>query len=110
MRRTKSAAEPKYPQAVQPFLLESWISLVASLALFGLKGFCLVDAVLRPSAAYITADKNRKELWVLLLALSVVAHLLSWAPLGILNLAGTIAACVYALDVRPAVRELTRPR
>ena len=93
---------------MQPFALESWVTLAVSLVLFGLKGFCFVDAVVRPSAAYTAADKNRKEFWVLVLAVAVVAHLLSWGPLGILNLAGTVAACVYALDVRPAVRELTR--
>jgi len=29
--------------------------------------------------------------------------------LGLFNLAGTIAAIVYLVDVRPAVRELRRP-
>ena len=93
-----------------PFVIESSISLVATLVLFALKGFCLVDALVRPAPAYLAADKNKKEFWLLILGVALLAHLVFWAPLSVLNLLGTVAALVYVLDVRPAVRELTPPR
>jgi hypothetical protein len=92
------------------FVLQSWIALVTSLALFALKVFCLVDAAVRPAEAYLAADKSKKEFWLLILGVTLAAHLAFQSPLSLLNLAGSIAALVYVLDVRPAVRELTRPR
>jgi hypothetical protein len=45
---------------------------------------------------------------VLVLGLFLVAHMLNWRPIGILNLIGTVAAFVYLADARPALRELGR--
>ena len=94
----------------QPFVIESSVSLIATLVLFALKGFCLVDALIRPAPAYLAADKNKKEFWLLILGVALLVHLVVWAPLHVLNLIGSVAALVYVLDVRPAVRELTPPR
>ena len=44
------------------------------------------------------------------LGLGFVAHIVFSTPLGLLSIAGTIAAFVYLLDVRPAVASLTRRR
>ena len=93
-----------------PFLIESWVSLIATLVLFALKGFCLVDALVRPAPAYLAADKNKKEFWLLILGVALLAHIVAWHPISLLNLIGTVAALVYVLDVRPAVRALTPPR
>ena len=95
---------------LEPFVWENSFLLVASVALLALKGFCLADALTRPAAAFVAADKNTKQLWLLILGLAFAAHLLFRSPIGLLNLLGSVAACVYLLDVRPAVRELTRRR
>jgi hypothetical protein len=92
------------------FAVESSLALIASLVLLALKGFCLVDALVRPAPAYLAADKNKREFWLLLLGLALVLHLLFWDPISLFNLGGSIAALVYLLDVRPAVRALTGPR
>jgi Protein of unknown function (DUF2516) len=34
--------------------------------------------------------------------------MLFWSPLSLFNLAGIIAAIVYLVDVRPAIKSLTR--
>ena len=92
---------------LHPFVLEGWFTLVASLGLFALKGFCLVDALVRPAEAYSAASKSTKQFWLLILGVAVAAHLVFWAPMSLLNLIGSVAALVYVLDVRPAIRELT---
>ena len=90
-----------------PFAIESAVTLVAVLALFGLKAFAFVDAATRPAAVFPAADRQTKGFWMLILGLFLVEHLLRWQALGILSLIGTIAALVYVLDVRPTVRSLT---
>ena len=80
---------------------------VATLAF---KVFALIDAAVRPDAAYSAAEKQTKTLWLVLLGLAVGIQLLSgnlFGPLGI-NLFGLVAAIVYIVDVRPAVRALGR--
>jgi hypothetical protein len=37
-----------------------------------------------------------------------VAHMLIWSPVSILNLLGAVAAIVYIVDARPAIRSLTQ--
>ena len=84
--------------------------LALSLVLFVVKAFALIDAVSRPTEAFVAADKQTKKLWLLILGLSVAAHALGWGPLGLLNLAGTVAALVYLADARPALRAMTPRR
>lgn len=91
-----------------PFAIESAVSLVVTLALFGLKAVAFVDASTRPAAVFPAADRQTKGFWLLILGLFLVHHLLFWPVWGILSLIGTIAALVYVLDVRPTVRSLTR--
>ncbi len=92
------------------FTVQSNLMLGLSVLLFVVKAFALVDAVSRPGSAYLAADKQTKNLWLVLLGLAVAAHVLLWAPFGLLNLAGTVAALVYLADVRPVVRALTPRR
>jgi len=39
---------------------------------------------------------------------SLAAHMLIWSPISLLNIVGTVAALVYMVDARPALRSLTR--
>jgi hypothetical protein len=93
---------------VHPFEIENSILLLVSFALLFVKGFAFVDAVTRRPEVFPAADKQTKAMWLILLSVALVAHLVFWNPIGILNLAGTVVALVYLLDVRPAVRALTR--
>lgn len=90
------------------FQFESTVLGWVSIALLAVKLWALVDATLRPAPAFPAADKLTKTAWLWILALAFVADLV--LPNMFLMLAGTVAAFVYLLDVRPAVASLTRRR
>lgn len=92
---------------LNPFAFENAVMLVITLVLFAVKAFAFVDALGRSQQVFPAADKQTKPFWLLILGLFLVAHMLFWYPIGLLNLIGTIAAFVYVLDVRPSVRALT---
>lgn len=71
-----------------------------------LKAFCLIDAATRRADAFPAAGKQSKVFWLVILGVAVAWNLLiDGNPIGIINVIGLIAALVYFLDVRPAVRE-----
>lgn len=92
------------------FAYENGVLGLLFLVLAMVKGWALVDAILRPAPTFPAADKLTKAAWLWILGLTLAAHIVFASPLGLLSLAGTIAALVYLLDVRPAVASLTRRR
>lgn len=92
------------------FTYESGLLGLLFLGLALVKGWALVDALMRPAQAFPAVDKLTKAAWLWILGLSLVAHIVFASPLGLLSIAGTIAAFVYLLDVRPAVASVTRRR
>lgn len=92
------------------FAYENGVLGLLFLVLAAVKVWALVDAVIRPSAAFPAADKLTKAAWLWILGLALATHIVFASPLGLLSIAGTIAAIVYLLDVRPAVASLTRRR
>lgn len=90
------------------FALPLAIEAILSLVMFAAKAFALVDAATRRPDAFVAGDKLTKNAWLIILGLAVASHLLFWRPLGLLNLAGIVAALVYLLDVRPTLASLTR--
>ena len=69
--------------------------------------WALVDALVRPAAGYVAAGKLTKPGWAAILGIAVLVVL--WqGPMSFLGLPAIIAAIVYLVDVRPAVRGLSR--
>jgi hypothetical protein len=93
---------------VHVFEFEATVIGWVAIALLVVKLWALIDAVVRPAAAFPAADKLTKAAWLWILGLAFVADLV--LPNMLLMLAGTVAALVYLLDVRPAVASLTRRR
>ncbi len=92
------------------FTVQNAVMAVITLVVFVLQGWAFLDAVSRRPDAFVAGDKLTKPAWLIILGLALLAHLLIWNPISILNLAGTIAAIVYLVDVRPVLRSLTGPR
>ena len=90
------------------FVVESSVLLAVSLALLAVKIFALVTALMFSPEHYRAADKLTKPTWVAILGLGVLANVVLPGSIGIINLAFTIAALVYLVDVRPALTSLTR--
>jgi uncharacterized membrane protein len=94
---------------VHLFDIQNSVLAVVYLALAVVKGWALIDAILRPAAAFPAADKLTKTAWLWITGLAFVAHYVS-SMVGILSLLGTVAAFVYILDVKPALASVTRRR
>ncbi|MFW6772744.1 DUF2516 family protein [Nocardioides sp. CPCC 205120] len=97
------------------FEMQSIVMLVVLVALLLLKGFTLVNALAHRADAYDAAGKLTKQKWTAILAIGFVLELASFVlylgPFGrILNLGFLIAALVYLADVRPALKDVMRPR
>jgi hypothetical protein len=80
-------------------LLLSGVALV-------LKVFALVDAAIRPPAAFTATSNQSKVFWVGILAAGLVLSLLFLlSPTIIFNLVAVCVAAVYLAGVRPAIKE-----
>ncbi|HEY3003027.1 MAG TPA: DUF2516 family protein [Kribbellaceae bacterium] len=82
---------------------------IFSAVILALKLIALLDASFRPQTAYIAADKLTKPGWLLILGTFTVAHFFQ-APLSLIALFGIVAAVVYLVDARPALRRASGGR
>jgi hypothetical protein len=72
--------------------------------LLGLKLVALLDAAFRPRALFVAADKLTKPGWVLILTTFTLSQIFQgW--LSFFGLIGIVAAGVYLVDARPAIRQ-----
>ena len=92
---------------VSVFDLPGLMMGVISLLMFVVQGFAFVDATRHRADAYPAIDRGSKTGWLIGLGLGVLAHMLFWHPLSILNLIGIVAALIYVLDVRPNLLAIT---
>lgn len=92
------------------FQFQNAFMLVATLVVFVVQAWAFIDAVSRRPEAFVAADKLTKPAWLIILGLALLAHMLIWSPVSILNLAGAVAAIVYLVDARPALRAVTGRR
>jgi hypothetical protein len=90
------------------FEFREFVLLTATLALFAIEAWAFVDAISRRPEVFVAADKQTKTMWLVILGVALGAHMLIWHPIHILNMVGAIASLVYLVDVRPAVRSLSR--
>ena len=69
--------------------------------------WAFADAVIRPAPGYVAAGKLTKPAWLGITAVAALVIFLM-GPMTFLGLPAVIAAIVYLVDVRPAVRGLRR--
>ncbi|GAA1901006.1 DUF2516 family protein [Streptantibioticus ferralitis] len=80
----------------------SWVS--TGLLVFTIVAF--VNAAIHREDAYRAADKHTKPFWLIILGIAAVVMGL-FPILSILPLIGLVAAIVYMVDVRPALKEVS---
>jgi hypothetical protein len=86
---------------------EGLVFLVLSWGALALTGWAFVDALIRPAAGFVAAGKLTKTGWAAITGLAI-AVVYFFGPMSFLGLPAIIAAVVYLVDVRPAVRGLRR--
>jgi uncharacterized membrane protein len=89
--------------------VDSLLIGVLNLVLFVVVVWAFIDACTRPAAAFAAAGKQTKPIWLAILGVSLLLTLTPLASvLGLFGIVIAIAAIVYLVDVRPAVREMRR--
>jgi Protein of unknown function (DUF2516) len=84
----------------------SFLSWVLHYAAVALAAWALIDCVMRPTRAFPAASKLTKPAWLAITAVAT-AVLFFFDVLGFLGIIAIVAAIVYLVDVRPAVREIS---
>ena len=84
-----------------------WMWVVALL----LQGFAVAHCLIQRADAFPAAGKWNKWGWVIITGLAFLVMLAGMGnPIGLLALVGFVGSCVYLVDVRPAVREVSGGR
>ncbi len=90
-------------------VFEAYVILAISLLALAVKGYAFVNSLLWSAESYSVVGRLTKAAWVAILGVSVLFELLFMVqPLNPLNLAASVAALVYLVDVRPAIAELNK--
>jgi hypothetical protein len=76
-------------------------------AALALTVWAFVDALIRPAAGYVAAGKLTKPAWAAITGIAAVVVYL-FGLMSFFGLPAIVAAVVYLVDVRPAVRGLRR--
>jgi hypothetical protein len=84
-----------------------WVFTALSWGALALTAWAFIDALIRPAPGFVAAGKLTKPGWAAITGLSV-AIVYWFGPMSFLGLPAVIAAVVYLVDVRPAVRGLKR--
>ncbi|MCT4356932.1 DUF2516 family protein [Streptomyces sp. Je 1-79] len=81
------------------------LDLVVDLVFLGFALVAFVFAAMAREDAYRAADKQTKKFWLIILGINLVLNPL----LGMLflQIAGLIAAIVFMVDVRPAIKQIS---
>jgi hypothetical protein len=74
----------------------------------GLTLWAFVDALIRPAPGFVATGKLSKPAWAAITGLAALVIFWQQNPMSFLGLPAIIAAIVYLVDVRPAVRGLRR--
>jgi Kef-type K+ transport system membrane component KefB len=100
--------------AFSSFSVLDWFFFALSAAAFVFEAWAFVDAITRPSQAFVASSKQTKQLWLIILGVALVigfaGALQKLSVIGILPVVAFVAAAVYLADVRPKVRTFPKNR
>jgi Protein of unknown function (DUF2516) len=86
---------------------EFWVFTALRFAAIALTAWAFIDALIRPAAGYVAAGKLTKPAWAAITGIAI-AVVYFFGVMSFLGLPAIVAAIVYLVDVRPAVRGLRR--
>jgi hypothetical protein len=87
--------------------VQSFVLLILGIGSFILTGYALIDVLRRKGTLFPHAGRLSKGVWLAILGAAFLISIVSFfGPLGILNVAGVIAAGVYLADLRPKLQQL----
>jgi hypothetical protein len=84
-----------------------WVYTALYYGALALTLWAFVDSLIRPAAGFVAAGKLTKPGWAAITGISALV-IYQFTPMSFLGLPAVIAAVVYLVDVRPAVRGLRR--
>jgi len=84
-----------------------WIDMAIWAVLLAVKIFALVDSLRWSNQHYVSAGKQNRTIWLIILAASLAFHLIANSSVGLLTIAGDVASIVYLVDVRPALQQVS---
>ena len=89
----------------------AYFFVALAIAAFIVEAWAFIDAITRPAQAFVAAGKQTKVIWLIILGIAFVLGLYAAAyggVTGILSVVAFVAAAVYLVDVRPAVRGIKK--
>ena len=89
--------------------VQAFVLLLLGIGSMILTGWAFVDALRRKGTLFPHAGRLSKGVWLGILGAAFLIAIVSFASpstLGILNLAGVIAAGIYLADLRPKLKSL----
>ena len=90
----------------------TYFFLALGLAAFVVEAWAFIDAITRPSQAFVAAGKLTKPLWLIITgvaaAIGLAGAVYGVGPTSILPVAACVAAAIYLADVRPKVKSFPK--
>ena len=87
---------------------QGFVFIVLGVLAFGAQLVALFDAFRHRPDAFIAAGKMTKQRWLIILGIAAAIGFVSLlSPLNFLNVIAFVAAAVYLVDVKPALRQVS---
>jgi hypothetical protein len=91
---------------------QAFVFLALGVLAFIAQIVALIDALRNRPDAFVAAGKQTKQRWAIILGIATAIGFISFngviiSPLNLLNIIAFVAAAVYLVDVRPALRQVT---
>jgi hypothetical protein len=88
--------------------LQGLLMLIIGVLALGMDAYALVDAIRQRTDAFPAAGKLTKPLWLAILGVATaIGVIFVQNPFNIFDLIAFVAAAVYLVDVRPAIKAIS---
>jgi uncharacterized membrane protein len=86
---------------------QSLVLTVLGAAALGCELFAFIDALRHPEGAYVAASKRTRTFWLIVTGVALLLGVVTlFNVISIIGIVAFVAAAVYLVDVRPALRQV----